>query len=258
MVALSGIFAPLRIVCIEGPTILEFLAIPIPGGKDGSSIVTTAKNGTGTMSVEIPHSSQHTVATVGIVVAPILKVAALGDVGFGVHGCTCQTIEHGDVFGTREDTSRHGTALAIVPAPFAAWRRLRCFVSLGGTMPIIGLRVADDFALAINRTIGGLDHHFGKSVAIEVIDDERHIMCATAYVDTHVDAPKQSTVKPIAIEECQARIAIMRVVVSIRRIPFEEDFVLSVAIDITHRGIVGRIGVGAAVGRLSLGRALQA
>ena len=257
VIALSGIFCPLGVVGIEGPTILEFLAIPIPGSEDCTRVIATTEDSARLMTIEVAHSSQHAVAAIGIIVSPIGKVTAFGDVGLGIHGSACQTIEDRDVFGTRQDAARHGTSFTIVFAPFALGRRLLLVGSFGTAVTIVGLRITDDIALSVDGTIGSLHHHFGTTITIEVIDDERHVVGTAADIDAHIDAPEQGAIEPIAVEERRTRVAIVCIVVSIGGIPFENNLILTIAIDITHRSIVGRIEIFATIGRLAFFRTLQ-
>ena len=189
MIALSSIFAPLGNVGIESPSILEFLAIPIPGSENGPRIIAATEDSTCLMPVEVTHSSQHTVAAVCIIVAPVGKVAALGDVGFGIHGSTCQTIEDRDVFGSGENAARHRATFAIIFAPFALGRGLLLVGSFGTTVTIVCLRVTNHLALSVDGAIRSLHHHLGTTIAIEVIYDEGHVVCTTANINAHIDAP---------------------------------------------------------------------
>ena len=61
MVTLSCIACPLGGVRIESPAVLQFLAIPVPGGNHGPCVVAPAEDGRGTLPVEVAHARQHTV-----------------------------------------------------------------------------------------------------------------------------------------------------------------------------------------------------
>ena len=72
-------------------------------------------------------------------------------------------------------------------------------------------------------------------------------MGAGTDVLAQVDAPEFSAVKFQTIDDNVAGIAIVRVVMGIRRIPFQEQLILSVAIHIAHRTVVGPVLIGASV-----------
>lgn len=64
-------------------------------------------------------------------------------------------------------------------------------------------------------------------------------MGTRADVDAEVYAPEQCTVELIAVEQGGARVAVMGIIVSIGRVPFQDDLILPVTINITYRGVVG-------------------
>ena len=87
---------------------------------------------------------------------------------------------------------------------------------------------------AVAGTISGTDDKLRTSVTIQVVDDERHIVCTTANVDAHVNTPQQRTIQTVAVEECLSCESVMRIVVSIGRVPLQDNLILSVTIDITY------------------------
>ena len=105
----------------------------------------------------------------------------------------------------------------------------------------VGSTVANHFSLGIPCSISRTYEHLGTTVAIKVIDDERHIVCTAPDVRSHVDTPEERTIHPVTVEERIARKPIMCIVVCIGGVPFQEDLIFPVAVHITHTGIVGRI-----------------
>ena len=68
-------------------------------------------------------------------------------------------------------------------------------------------------------------------------------MRARADVLAKVDAPFECAVEFVAVKICWACKAVVGVVVRVGGVPFEYDFVLSVAIDVADRGVVGIIEI---------------
>ena len=101
-------------------------------------------------------------------------------------------------------------------------------------MTIVCQAVADHMSQGIACAVGSADDQFCMSVAVEIVDDERHVVSTRADVDTQIDAPETSTVETVAVEECRSCIAVVGIVVGIGGIPFQDDLILSVAIDISH------------------------
>jgi hypothetical protein len=104
--------------------------------------------------------------------------------------------------------------------------------------------------LAIGSARGGFDHQFSTAIAIEVVDDKRNVMGSGTDVRTHVDAPKERAIETVTVEERGTGIAIVRVIAGIGRFPLQDDLILSVAIDISHAGIVGGISIFACIAPL--------
>ena len=80
-------------------------------------------------------------------------------------------------------------------------------------MAIVGFWIANDFSLAVDGTVRGAYHHFSLAVAIEVVDDKRRIVGAAADVDAQIDAPEQSAVETVAVEEGRTSVAVVGVIV---------------------------------------------
>ena len=89
-------------------------------------------------------------------------------------------------------------------------------------------------------------------------------MRAAPDVDAHIDSPKQSVLFRVllwqdfvAVEEGRACETVVGVVVGVGGVPLEDNLILPVAVDISHRGIVGRVGVGLTVGGHAVGGLLE-
>ena len=255
VIALCGIAGPLGLVGVEGPALAQFASVPIPGCQHGAGVVAATEDGRRLASVEIAHSRQHAVGAVGIVVAPVGQVATLGHVGFGVHGATGQSVEHGDILIARQDATCHGAPALVILAPLAFGLGV---LGIGRrTVAVVGLGIANHAPCPIAGAVAGAHNQFSAPVAIQIIKDEGHVVGTAADIDTHINAPQAFAVQAVAVEDGGSGKTVVGIVVRIRGVPLQEYLILSVAIHIGHTGIVGMIGVGLAIGGGATGRALQ-
>ena len=95
VVTLSGIavqglaiLANTLVIGVEHPVLLQFVAVPIPGSQHRTGVITATEDGRGMLAIQIAHSSQHTIRTVGIVIAPVAQVTTCRHVGFGSQSLT--------------------------------------------------------------------------------------------------------------------------------------------------------------------------
>ena len=245
----------------------EMLSVETDGPDEGITIIASAENAAGRSvgPVDIAHAGQVAVAAVvavgvGLADGPVEGACclaqcrgsiAVGVVGDGVDGLAGLSVEHRQVF------------MSAVHASAAGNPRLGVVGSLDGG--VVG-GLVDIIALAVFRTGGCLAHHLGLAVAVEVID---HILCIVGTgtdVLPQVYAPEQlrraiasGTVAPVhlvAVDDDIARDTVLRVVFRVGRIPFQEQFILSVAVHIAYAHVVGTVGVGSAAGAAA-GRPVQ-
>ena len=114
-------------------------------------------------------------------------------------------------------------------------------------MTVVCQTVANDLSQSVARSVGGFHDKLCLSVAIQVIGDKGHVVGPGADVDTHVYTPEKCAVKTVAVEEGRPGITIVGIIVGIGGIPFQNDLILSVAIDISYRSVVGTIGESLAI-----------
>ena len=240
------------------------LSVETDGPDEGITIIAAAENAAGRSvgPVDIAHAGQVAVAAVvavgvGLADGPVEGACclaqcrggiAVGVVGDGVDGLAGLSVEHRQVFMSAVHVSAAGNP------------RLGVVGSLDGG--VVG-GLVDIIALAVLRTGGCLAHHLDLAVAVEVID---HILCIVGTgtdVLPQVYAPEQlrraiagGTVAPVhlvAVDDDIARDTVLRVVFRVGRIPFQEQFILSVAVHIAYAHVVGTVGVGSAAGRAAGG-----
>ena len=79
-------------------------------------------------------------------------------------------------------------------------------------------------------------------------------MGSTADISSQIDAPEAGTVQAVTVEQGAAGKTVVGIVVAIGGIPLQNYLILSVAIHVAHRGIIGGIGEGTAVGSFAVSR----
>ena len=146
-----AVFTSARGIGVEYPMLFQFTTVPIPCGKDCTCVITSTENGRGVLAIEITHSSEHAIRTVGVIVAPVLQVPTLRNIGFGIHSLACDTIEHGDIFSSCEDSSGLGSSLFVILGPFTF--RCRVLGIFGGTMTVVCQTVANDLSQSVARSV---------------------------------------------------------------------------------------------------------
>ena len=93
-------------------------------------------------------------------------------------------------------------------------------------------RIAHKLSLGIYRTRRCLADHLRLAIAIEIIDQELGIVSTGTDILTQIDAPELGSIQLIAVEDDLSRISIVRIVMRIGWVPFQDDFVFSIPINI--------------------------
>ena len=107
--------------------------------------------------------------------------------------------------------------------------------------PVVRIRVAYDLAGPVDCAVRSLGHHFRAAVTVKVVDHELGVVCSRADISSEVDSPESRAVELHAVDEGRAGVAPVGVVVGVGRIPFEEDLIFAVSVDITYRAVVGGV-----------------
>src|SRR5262249_59056298 len=108
---------------------------------------------------------------------------------------------------------------------------------------IIGVRVSDHRAHAVNGSVRGPAGHLGLPISIEIVNLKLRVVSACANVATEVDAPQPRPVELVSVEVDIARVAGLRIVFRVRGVPFEDDLVLAVAVEIADATVVRAVSV---------------
>ena len=200
------------------------------------------------------NTRQVTLATIAIVVliAPdgrILRIAieqtfafchlfayTKGTVGIipdGMNRLARKTTEHGEHLRTFHDASHLVAIICLVIH--------RPDFGIGGSL-------THEPSLAIQTSCRGLANQFSLAVAIEIIDEKLGIVRTGTDVLTQIDAPELGTIQFVAIQDHIARIAIMRIIMGITWVPFQNQFIFSIAIHIAHAAIIRGVAIAFPIG----------
>ena len=250
VIALSGI-SPAHLIRVEDPSLLQFAAIEVPCRQHCASVVAAAHHHRRTDTVQIGHAGQVAFAAIGIVVAPILQFAPFGYIVNCVDGAPRRALEDSQIFGAFEDESAASRPPGHIGPSGTSELLTRIAVGMIFVVVqlahMVGRGVANDRTLAVDGSVARLAHQFGTSVAVEVVHHELGVVGARTDVPAEVDSPKTLAAcrlaigQLIGIEEGIVGEARLRIVLRVRRVPLQDDFQLSVAVQVGHRGIAGRI-----------------
>ena len=243
--AIDDIPSGCRMSAVE-PAGGEVGAVPIDSPEIGLGIVAALHYDGGKMIKSVK------VCYAGIVAFATVVVGLLAHNGFPSAICTCLSSFHSSVrivpdglqSATRFATEDGEELFSIYDMSIAVAEVLLVGCDAGDTV------VDADFTHICPAGILGawssFYHEFCLSVAIEIIDEERGVMCTCTDVLSHVDAPKlladPFTYDFVAVEEGIASVTGLGVVLRIGRIPFDNDLVFTISINIAHRAIIGSVG----------------
>ena len=145
----------------------------------------------------------------------------------------CKTTEHGEQFRTFHDAPHLVTIICLVIH--------RLDFCIGGSL-------THKTPFSIQTSSRGLANQFCLAIAIEIIDEKLGVVRTGTDVLTQIDAPELGTIQFIAIQDHIARIAIMRIIMGITWVPFQNQFIFSIAIHIPHAAIIGSIAIALPIG----------
>ena len=95
-----------------------------------------------------------------------------------------------------------------------------------------------------NHIVGTTQQHFGTTITIPVIGyNVQFVATTTDHVGTYIDPPHQRTIQFVAVDAVVATIGATRVVrcIIVGTAALQDDFHLTVTIQVCHFGIVGNV-----------------
>ena len=221
MIALSCIRFVFWGITVEYPTLFQFFSIPIESCKYSAGVISAAHHYTGMDAIQIGNSCQETVASVGAVISPICQISACRNIIDSLHSGTCASIEDGEVLITLQNAT---------------------LIGRGTRFTIVGCGIPDHFTLSVDSSVRSLHDDLRTAVAIKIIHHELSVVRTCTDIVSHINTPEPFTRKPVAIEEDISSIAIMGIIMCVRGIPFQNNLIFSIPIDITNRSVIGYIG----------------
>ncbi len=213
---------------IENPALRQFAAPPIPRRKDSAAINAAAHHHAGAHAIEIGDAGEEAVTAISVTIVPTVSADAAptvngitaGNVIHRFQRRACAPVEDGKKLWTFEDAAQQTRPVLLV-AP-------------------VHVLVANDFALAVLRAVGGLAGDFRAPVAVEIIDHELRVVFAFPDVDPEINSPEMRAIEFVSIEHGRTRDAGERIVPPTRGL-VQNDFVFAITIEIAHRRIAGAI-----------------
>src|SRR5690606_475377 len=104
---------------------------------------------------------------------------------------------------------------------------------------------------------GGLEHHLGLAVTVEVVDQELGVVGSGPDVHAQVDAVEQGAVQLVRVDVDVAGVALLGDVLGVGGVPLDDVLVLPVPVHVTDAHVVGGVGVRLPHRGDAVGRALQ-
>ena len=238
------------------PTLMEQLPVEVNRPNEGEGIVSTTEDAAGRFvwAVKLGNASEETLTTVAVAcivgssvaVIPVecacgfstIAGIAVWIVEDGVYSLARQSVEYGEVLLSASNLS---VAIAMDG-------------SIAGVLDnVFRSHLVHIVVLAVLGARSSLTHHLSKTVAVEVVDHELGIVCTSTYIRPQINAPKSFAAELVAVDEDIVSDTTLRVVLGVGWVPFDEDLVFAVTVDIAYRAVV-RVVV-TSVG--SLGRSIQ-
>jgi hypothetical protein len=199
-------------------------------------------------AVKVGHPGQEAVYAVAVVVAPI--GAELGGSGIVIAGHALGLVLHRGQFPARESLEDRQVFGTAEHAPVAG--------AVVGQVVVRGGRpLAEIGSASIAGARSGAADDFRLPVAVEVVDHEVHIVGSGADVAAQVDTPEEGSIQTVGVQQGGTGVAVLGVVARVAGLPLEDDLVATIAVQIAHRGIVGRISVSFSGGGAAAGGPLQ-
>jgi len=217
MVSLPCIAFVTGLVAVKRPQLSQLAVPEVVSGKHRSCVIAARHNKARPFTVQIGDACQKPVHAVAVSVSPVLKPAPRRIV---IHGCQFPSrfpVKNRQIFRPVQNSS--------------------IFIS------VIGSLIADHPSGSVNRSVSRLHGDFRFSVAVKIIDHQLGIMGARADVFPEMNPPHECPVKLIGIDDDFSGIAVVRVIFRIGRVPFEHNFVFSVAVKISDARVIGAVRI---------------
>ncbi|MNZ95827.1 hypothetical protein D3C78_1149970 [compost metagenome] len=149
---MTGIALIARRFGIKRPELRQLAISPVIGNEHHSCIVAPLHNNTRSFAIQIGDSSQESVNTIAVAVAPIRHISTLWLIG------RCRKLP--------------------ARCAFKYSMKFRPFQYISAGIAVICIRIADYMALTVNRAVGCPEGNLCLAVAIKIIRHNIEIMCS--------------------------------------------------------------------------------
>ena len=245
---------PLITQALMKPAGRKFLAIPIHSPQEAVLVISTLEHSRWQLvhAVQISGTGIETLRTIAVAIAEETGIVCsrrrevfsrtAWRIPDGVHRLARFTLEYGEEFLAA------GYSTLAVKIGLGIIHRLDIGIASLGYKP----------ALAIGRAIGRLADQLSLSVAIEIINHHLRGMVARTDVESQVDVllPQRSAIHAISADDDRRSIAVLSAVTLVVGQPFQNQFIVAVAIQVAHRHIVRAVS-SRGVSTLDTGRTLH-
>src|SRR5690606_4626398 len=234
---LPGIGTVTAAVAVKRPALGQLTITPVPGHYHRAGVVTPGHNQTRPGTVQIGNASEKAIDAIVVGITPAADGASCRNVTGGSHSTTCLAVKDREEFRAGKNVA---TGVAM-----------------------IRISIANHHTGAIACTVGCLHRHFSFAITIEVVHDKLRVMRSRTDIATQVYPPQASAREFIGVNEDVAGVAGLGIVLCVRRLPFHDDFVFTVTIQVTHTQVIGDVVVGhpirgcATVGTLQVDRQIR-
>ncbi len=220
---------------VESPPLHKFSVSVVPGLEDCLGVITPANQYAGTLAVEVTGPPKITVDAVSSHIAELIRSSALNEI------CACQflaclSVDDRQEFGSFENHS-------IVAVRLVQNAVVGASVSVG---------VSDYCAVTEFGTLGGLHRELCLAVPVEVIETHLCIVCSLTDVQSQIHTPHKGPVHFICVDQIAFIADSTSGVVISAGFHLYNEFVLSVAVKVTHRNVVrGIVALGKSFYRMN-------
>ena len=211
MVALAVCSLP-RLGRVVKPQLRKFFPVEIICRQSRTLVIPPAHHQAGTHTVEIGNTGQITFRTVAVVIAPTRYAPPQRTIWDTRNLGSRLTVENGQIFRPFEN---HTVRFSVV-----------------GVSAVIAHQYG--LAFPVDRARSRFTGHFGLTVPVEVVNHELGVVAARPYVFPEIDTPQLRAVELVTVEIDFSRDSIKGIISKVRRVPFYDNFIFPVAINVSY------------------------
>jgi len=97
VVSLTRVVTPFGLIAVEHPSLLKLFTIPVECSQHRSGVVSSAHYNTGMNTIQVSHTSQITIASVGMIITPTHQIASFRNIVCGIKRLASRPTEHSKI-----------------------------------------------------------------------------------------------------------------------------------------------------------------